>query len=134
MIRLVDKRETDEENDEEEKSKGIEILSLPKQFGELVVDTGKDDEISKQCLEEGREYQTNNDRRNALKYFTYSLFYAKSIKSKGEAYFERGNLFRELNYSEAALDDLIEADKVRLFLKLNKKNIFLIPSAEHSDM
>nr|CUU98778.1 hypothetical transcript [Hymenolepis microstoma] len=114
---IAENREADEEDDsddddDEKKSKGIEVLSLPKQLEELVVNTGKDDEVSKQCLGKAHEHQAKNDMRNALQYFTYSLFYAKSENMKREAFFARGNLFQQLNYFDAALSDLKKADNV----------------------
>ncbi|VDO02097.1 unnamed protein product [Rodentolepis nana] len=101
----------DEEEEEEEKPKGIEVLPLPKKLEDLVASTGKDDELSMQCLRKGYEYQANNEMRTALHYFTYSLFYAKSRSMKREAFLARGNLFQQLHHFDGALVDLTKADK-----------------------
>ncbi|VDN97296.1 unnamed protein product, partial [Rodentolepis nana] len=96
------------------------ISGLPSKLKEIKVGMGKDDALSEAFQQKSKHFWEMRDGRNALKYLTYSVFYAKSNEQKFSSIVSRFFLLYNMENYEDALEDSRNA------LEIQPKMLFLL--------
>nr|CDS27760.1 SET and MYND domain containing protein 4 [Hymenolepis microstoma] len=96
------------------------IFGLPSELEDITEGMGKDDRLSEAFLQKSKHHWEMGDGRNALKYLTYSVFYAKSDEQKFNSIVSRFFLLYNMENYEDALVDSKNA------LEIQPKMLFLI--------
>lgn len=93
--------------------KGIAVLGLPTTREELCEANEKRDDLAELFIKKSRSYMEDKDCRNALRFATYAVFYARSEKTKGTALLSRSYVLFGMKYFRDAIQDAMEALKVQ---------------------
>uniref|UniRef100_A0A0R3SVN1 SET domain-containing protein n=1 Tax=Hymenolepis diminuta TaxID=6216 RepID=A0A0R3SVN1_HYMDI len=81
------------------------IFGLPSKLEKVTEGMGKDDKLSEAFMQKSQHYWDMRDRRTALRYLTYSVFYARSDEQKFNAIVSRFFLLYNMENYEDALKD-----------------------------